>query len=362
MELSKLWMTHKKTILIAGGCLALLLSVLSIFILTSQPKQITLTSDGKTEMFETTAETVGEFLSEQNIALAEKDLLTPSADTLLSDKQTITLHTSWEVPVLVDGQKKVIRTLKRDVAGIIQEAGITLGPKDKVTPALTSTIAKGTSVQITRINEQIVKLSEDVPFQEIRKNDSSLAKGETRVLQQGQQGKVVNHYKLVSENGKEVSRELVKRDVVTPKHDRIIAVGTKVVTAVSAEAPTKQAVAAAGMVSRGGKVFRPQRVLTNVTLTAYTPAGGGKSPKSPGYGRTATGKKATEGTTIAVDPDVIPLGWWVYIEGIGYRRAEDTGGAVNGNKIDVFFDNHAEAVSFGRKRGKKVYIIGPKLP
>lgn len=364
MEFGKLWIAHKKLILAAAGCLALVLSVLSIFILTSQPKQVTLSLDGNTMVFETTAETVGEFLAEQNIALAEKDLLIPAANTLLSDNQTIALHTSWEVPVLVDGQKKTVRTLKRDVAGILQEAGITLSPHDKVTPALSSSITKGTSVQITRINEKVVQLPEEVPFQEIRKNDPSLAKGETRVLQQGSPGKVVNHFKLVSENGKEVSRELVKRDVVTPKHDRIIAVGTKVAVKAASmeEAPTKHAVTAASFVSRGGKVFRPQRVLNNVTLTAYTPAGGGKSPKSPGYGRTATGQKATEGRTIAVDPKVIPLGWWVYIEGIGYRRAEDTGGAVKGSKVDVFFNSHAEAVSFGRKRGKQVYIIGPKLP
>lgn len=364
MELGKIWIAHKRLILVAAGCLALVLSVLSIFILISQPKQITLSSDGNTMTFETTAETVGEFLAEQNIALAEKDLLIPSADTLLSDELAITLHTSWEVPVLVDGQKKVVRTLKRDVAGVLQEAGITLSPQDKVSPALSSTITKGASVQITRINERVVQLPEEVPYQEIRKNDPSLAKGETRVLQQGLPGKVVNHFKLVSENGKEVSRELVKRDVVTPKRDRIIAVGTKAVTvkAASSASPAKYAVTAASLVSRGGKVFRPQRVLNNVTLTAYTPAGGGKSPKSPGYGRTATGQKATEGRTIAVDPGVIPLGWWVYIEGIGYRRAEDTGGAVRGSKIDVFFNSYAEAISFGRKRGKQVYIIGPKLP
>lgn len=362
MEFGKLWIAHKKLILVATGCLALVLSVLSIFILTSQPTTVTLSIDGEAKTLETSAHTVQELLDEQNITVADQDVLIPTANTTLSDELTITLHTSWEVPVRVDGQTKVIRTVKRDVAGILQEAGITLAKQDKVEPALASSITKGSSVQITRIDEKVVQLTEEVPYQEIRRNDPSLAKGETRVLQQGQQGKVVNHYKLVSENGKEVSRELVKRDIVTPKHDRVIAVGTKVASDSVVQTAAKQMVAAAGLVSRGGKVFRPQRVLNNVTLTAYTPAGGGKSPSSAGYGRTATGKHAAEGRTIAVDPSVIPLGWWVYIEGIGYRRAEDTGGAVNGRKIDVFFDNHAEAVSFGRKRGKTVYIIGPKLP
>ncbi|NGQ96493.1 DUF348 domain-containing protein [Brevibacillus sp. SYP-B805] len=361
MELSKLWMAHKKLILAAASCLVLVMaSVISgTFILTSQPKHITFSYNGETKSFETTAETVEDFLKEQHIALTDKDLLTPSADTPLTDELTIALHTSWEVPVHVDGQTKVVHTVKRDVASILQEAGVTLKPTDKVEPALSASIDQGTPIHVTRVDVKIVQVKEELPYQEIRKFDPTLKKGETRVLQQGQQGLAVDHYKLVSENGKEVSRELVKRDVVTPKHDRIIAVGTKVVTASNASKP---AVTAAGLVSRGGKVFRPQRVLTNVTLTAYTPAGGGKSPKSPGYGRTATGVKATEGRTIAVDPSVIPLGWWVYIEGVGYRRAEDTGGAVNGKTIDVFYDTQSEALTFGRRRGKTVYVIGPHKP
>jgi 3D (Asp-Asp-Asp) domain-containing protein len=70
----------------------------------------------------------------------------------------------------------------------------------------------------------------------------------------------------------------------------------------------------------------------------------------------------TEGRTIAVDPKVIPIGWWVYIEGIGLRRAEDIGSGVKGNKIDVYFDNLDYAKRFGLKRGYKVYIIGKDKP
>lgn len=66
-------------------------------------------------------------------------------------------------------------------------------------------------------------------------------------------------------------------------------------------------------------------------------------------GITATGTKATEGRTIAVDPRVIPLGTKVFIQGYGERVAEDTGGMIKGNIIDVYFNSHQEALKFGRK-------------
>jgi 3D (Asp-Asp-Asp) domain-containing protein len=65
-------------------------------------------------------------------------------------------------------------------------------------------------------------------------------------------------------------------------------------------------------------------------------------------GITASGTQAHRGT-IAVDPEVIPLGTQVYIQGVGEFRAEDTGGAIKDRRIDIWFSAHAEALKFGRK-------------
>lgn len=62
---------------------------------------------------------------------------------------------------------------------------------------------------------------------------------------------------------------------------------------------------------------------------------------------TAWAGSINPGTTIAVDPDVIEPLSWVYIEGYGYRRAEDCGGAIKGNKIDVAVASYAEAMRLG---------------
>ena len=63
-------------------------------------------------------------------------------------------------------------------------------------------------------------------------------------------------------------------------------------------------------------------------------------------GITYTGTEATAGRTVAVDPEVIPLGSSLYIFGHEYK-AEDIGGAVKGNRVDIFFDNHEDALQFG---------------
>lgn len=83
-----------------------------------------------------------------------------------------------------------------------------------------------------------------------------------------------------------------------------------------------------------------------VTATAYCPCEKccGKTD-----GITATGTKATAGRTIAVDPNFIPYGTLLIIDGNTYI-AEDCGGLVKGgNRVDIFFNTHEEAVNFGRQ-------------
>lgn len=70
---------------------------------------------------------------------------------------------------------------------------------------------------------------------------------------------------------------------------------------------------------------------------------------------TFTGTTPKEGRTIAVDPTVIPLGSTVLIGGVEYI-AEDTGSAIKGNKIDVYYKNHTDAFKHGKKPNQDVFI------
>lgn len=64
-------------------------------------------------------------------------------------------------------------------------------------------------------------------------------------------------------------------------------------------------------------------------------------------GPTASGVMPEEGRTVAADWDVLPAGTEIYIDGFGWRTVEDTGGAIRGNTIDIFFESHEEAAEFG---------------
>lgn len=82
----------------------------------------------------------------------------------------------------------------------------------------------------------------------------------------------------------------------------------------------------------------------------YSPEVTGRTP------HTASGTVPCAGRTVAVDPNVIPLGSTVVINGHSYI-AEDTGSAVKGNVIDVFYDSHSDALNWGRRSVEVTYYI-----
>ncbi|WP_308562275.1 3D domain-containing protein [uncultured Faecalibacterium sp.] len=69
------------------------------------------------------------------------------------------------------------------------------------------------------------------------------------------------------------------------------------------------------------------------------------------------GAKVQPGVTVAADTSVLPYGTVVYIEGVGLRVVQDTGGAVKGNKLDVAVNTHAEALSWSGWGSRRVWII-----
>ena len=93
------------------------------------------------------------------------------------------------------------------------------------------------------------------------------------------------------------------------------------------------------------------KYLGSFEITFYTP----DPSENGGYACTALGTSFIPWRTAAVDTRVIPLGTTIYVEGYGTFRAEDTGGAIKGNRLDLCVSSHAEANRLGRVKGVSVY-------
>ena len=82
------------------------------------------------------------------------------------------------------------------------------------------------------------------------------------------------------------------------------------------------------------------------------------SKRPNGIVYTASGAEAVQGVTIAADKSKYPFGTVLYIEGLGERIVQDVGGAIKGNRVDVYFDNHEDALAFGRQT-LNAYVVSP---
>jgi 3D (Asp-Asp-Asp) domain-containing protein len=88
----------------------------------------------------------------------------------------------------------------------------------------------------------------------------------------------------------------------------------------------------------------PQTQEQTFTVTAYCPCEKCCGAYANGY--TATGEKATQGVTVAADPDVLPMGTEIELDGHTYT-VQDTGDAIAGNRLDLYFDSHEDALRWG---------------
>jgi uncharacterized protein YabE (DUF348 family)/3D (Asp-Asp-Asp) domain-containing protein len=322
-------------------------------------KSVSVVVNGQETVVETKQWVLQRLLDEQAIKIGEHDRISEPLMSRIEDGSRIVIEHATPIQLTADGQTKPVYTTARTVESALSDLHIALGEHDRVIPELNATLSDNSEIRIVRVKKEIEEVTEPIAYSIEKQNDAKLLKGKEQVVQEGKEGVLVKKKEKVYEDGVLVAENVVGENVQSESIKKIVAVGTKnAVVVLSSSSPNVQEV------SKSGVTFGVKQILNNVTLTAYSAGveSTGKSEGAPGYGMTFTGTRVTEGRTIAVDPKVIPLGWWVYIDGLGFRRAEDIGSGVKGPMIDVYFDNIGYANKFGMKRGYTVYVIGPKKP
>src|SRR5690625_1591105 len=175
--------------------------------------KIQFTIDGDSEEFYTTALTVSQFLEEEGIDVEKHDKLSPNKMTVLKDGIEIEVEKAFQIILHNGAEEKEDWTTGGTVKNLIQENNITWDKQDKIKPGLKEKITKDTEISITRVEMETEEVEESIPFKTEEKKDSSLEKGTTKTISEGEEGKVFKIYEVTLENGKEVDRKVMKQDI-----------------------------------------------------------------------------------------------------------------------------------------------------
>ena len=309
-----------------------LVSVLTMGFSTALGNDVELNINGKTKTVFTYEKTVGDFLEKEGIVLKNKDLVSPSLDKAI-DKDMKIVISSPKSYHIKDGKKTLIAEASGyTVADVLDNLDIKLNKLDRVSLPLDEIAKEGMEIKIDRVVVENIENKIEIPFETESRENKDMFEGEKKVITKGEVGQKTESLKNTYVNGVLETTEVLKSEITKDPVKEVVEVGTKKGTVAPNEKNAK-------------------RVIV-MQATAYDPTAGSK---------TAMGTRARVGA-VAVDPKVIPLGSKLYIESIdgfasyGYATAEDTGGAIKGNRIDLFYDSNAEANRFGR-RNVKVYVL-----
>lgn len=247
-----------------------------------------------------------------------------------------------------------------DTEGALALAGVEISERDRVTSALQADGSVAVTVErpVTTYEELIVDL---LPYDTLRQADPNLLLGEEQVVQAGVQGTVSARSRVITDPDGSLSITSMGTTVSQPV-DEIVAYGTQVEPvaqswlSVTDDVLTHIDANADGsgtLTTASGQELTYTQVLS-CKATAYT-------TQRQSWKKTATGTTARVGA-IAVDPKVIPYGTRMFIVSAdgsityGVATAEDCGGNIKGNRIDLFFDTYNECISFG-VRTCDVYLL-----
>lgn len=322
-----------------------------------------------------------------------------------SDGKTyLTLGDTLYATIEYGGQTISVPFSPCTVETLLQSNGIQLDGSELVTPDLTVKLTQDATVTITSVTYETVTETEEIAYGVLVRESDALEKGERKLVRSGVKGEKQVTYRVTLQDGRELERVAVSETVVTEPVDCVIDQGIGIAeddtpkeemawdegvifpgqqsdsnsSAPSAGEDDTLAAVGSGLSTDGKETVwsAPTDVSVDTTGKRITLPDGTThtyanvlTVKATAYHRleeggliTATGTTTQYGT-IAVDPSVIPLGSRVFVVAedgtswsYGPGLAEDTGGLIKGNRIDLFFMTGTEATNFG-VRTAKIYIL-----
>ena len=249
---------------------------------------------------------------------------------------------------------KTTRTVSNGetVAQLLDRLGLELSGEDVVSHGMDTPVRHGMVLKIDRVVTAEESYTAVIPFDETQCLDASLPQGQEQVLTEGSDGELLCRAQVTYINGLEARRNVLSKTVTRPPVTQILAIGTARTQTKREDFP---------VISDGFITLPTGEILTytdtaTVRATAYTHTDAGCDLI------TSTGTTVHWGT-VAVDPRYIPYGTRMFIMAsngsyiYGIAVAEDCGGDITGDRMDLYMPTYEQCMEFGR-RVCTLYFLG----
>ncbi|MEO8357713.1 MAG: ubiquitin-like domain-containing protein [Chloroflexota bacterium] len=298
-----------------------------ITVQTRRAISLTLVSpDGKQQVLQSAAFTVGEVLDEVPAWLRAGIEVDPPVNTPVSSLQLsnspITITPSRAFAITSNGKSIQINSSARTVGEALAEAGIPLLGLDYSLPAENEALPSDGQIRVTRVSESVVLAQKPIPFESDLQASAEVPLDQTQIIQPGETGLTVQRIRIRYEDGNEISRVTENEMVVRPPKMRILGYGTKV------EIKT-------AMVD--GVEIEYWRAL-QMYATSYSPC---RSGSDRCYTGTSSGKSLKKGMVGMRYSWYLAMGGQpLFIPGYGYATVEDVCGGCTGKPwIDLGYSD-----------------------
>lgn len=298
----------------------------------------------ETQTVRTRGGSVEAVLEEHGLSVGDTDRLNVPLGAEVKDKDDIVLTRGKVVTIKVGDHEDTVTVTKADARDALVEAGYVPGEYDDIT-------SDGDTIELVSVSHTDEVISEAIERGVEYVDDPDLPAGQEVVVDEGEDGIREVSLKVKYVNGEESERQTLGENIAAEPRSKVIARGTLQATPV----PALERKSQSNDSDNGGSIagYKYKRKIT-MTATSYT----ADPSENAGYTVSAMGNPLRYGI-VAVDPSVIPLGSRVYVAApdgswtYGVASAEDTGGAIKGNKIDLCFP---DGTDFGR-RSCVVYVL-----